>query len=67
VWTLRAGVPVRFVRSVFVLEDDACFYLGHAASAGTVGQAAEQAGAALSPIHLAVERAQPDGQERHTT
>lgn len=39
----RAGVPVRFLRSVFVPEDDACFYLYEAGSVDAVRRAAEDA------------------------
>jgi Protein of unknown function (DUF4242) len=37
------GIPVRFVRSVFVPEDEACFYLYEAPSAEVVRQAAWRA------------------------
>jgi hypothetical protein len=37
------GVPVRFLRSVFVPEDDACFLLFEALSAGAVSEALRRA------------------------
>jgi hypothetical protein len=49
-------VPIRFVRSIFVPEDDACFHLYQAASAGAVREAAESAGIGFSRIHAAGER-----------
>ena len=40
----RQGTGVRFVRSIFVPEDEACFHLYEAVSADAVRQAAKQAG-----------------------
>ena len=37
------GIPVRLVRSVFVPEDEACFYLYEATSAEAVREAARRA------------------------
>jgi hypothetical protein len=37
------GIPVRFVRLVFVPEDEACFYLYEAPSAEVVREAARRA------------------------
>jgi hypothetical protein len=39
----REGTRVRFLRSVYVPEDDACFQLYEAASAEAVREAAERA------------------------
>lgn len=36
-----AGVPVRFLRSVYVPEDDACFFLFEGPSAADVARAAD--------------------------
>jgi hypothetical protein len=48
---LRAeGVPVRFLRSVFVPEDDACFLLYEGPSPRAVREAAERSAAAVSRI-----------------
>ena len=40
----REGTHVRFLRSIFVPEDEACFHLYEAASADAVREAAMQAG-----------------------
>lgn len=37
------GIPVRFVRSIFVPEDESCFYLFEAPSAEAVRQAVHRA------------------------
>jgi hypothetical protein len=37
------GIPVRFLRSIFVPEDETCFYLYEAASAEQVREAALRA------------------------
>src|SRR6478736_2609307 len=55
----REGVDVRFVRVVFVPEDDACFYLYRAASAGAVQQAADLAALSIESIQRPGEAAMP--------
>jgi Nickel responsive protein SCO4226-like len=39
----REGTPVRYVRSIFVPEDETCFYIYEAASAEDVEEAARRA------------------------
>jgi hypothetical protein len=39
----REGTPVRYLRSIFVPEDETCFYLYEAASAEAVRRAASRA------------------------
>jgi hypothetical protein len=46
----REGAKVRFLRSIFVPEDETCFYLYEAASAETVREAATRAGLAFERI-----------------
>ena len=48
------GIPVRFLRSLFVPEDDACFYLYEAASVDDVRDAARRAGLAFERVAEAV-------------
>ena len=49
------GIPVRFLRSIFVPEGDACFYLYLAISAGAVQEAAERAAVAFNGINAVEE------------
>jgi Protein of unknown function (DUF4242) len=52
---LRAeGIEVRLVRSVFVPEDESCFYLFRAASADAVLEAARRAGLRVDRLLEAV-------------
>jgi len=46
----REGVQVRFLRSVFVPEDEACFYLYQAATEAAVREAARRAAVEFSGI-----------------
>jgi Nickel responsive protein SCO4226-like len=39
----REGTPVRYLRSIFVPEDETCFYLYEAATTDVVREAAERA------------------------
>jgi hypothetical protein len=50
----REGKPVRFLRSIFVPEDETCFYLYEAPSAETVRAAAARAGLRFHRITEAV-------------
>ena len=56
----REGRPVRFVRTVFVPEDETCFYLYEAASVDTVHEAAQRAALPFERVAEAV----PDPEER---
>jgi len=46
----REGTPVRFVRAIFVPEDEACFHLFEARSADEAREAARRA--ALPVVHV---------------
>lgn len=46
----KAGLPVRFLRSIFVPEDDACFLLFEAPSAEAAGEAGARAGPAIERV-----------------
>jgi len=50
----REGTPVRCVRSIFVPDDETCFYLYEAASADDVRVAAERAGLPVERVAEAV-------------
>jgi Protein of unknown function (DUF4242) len=54
------GTPVRFVRTVFVPEDETCFYLYEAASEEVVREAARSADLRIERI---VEAITPHGEE----
>jgi len=57
----REGRPVRYVRSIFVPEDETCFFLYEAATAEDVEEAARRA--SLPVDHAAVAVAGQDGEE----
>lgn len=54
----QEGVPVRFLRSIFVPEDDACFFLYEGPTAAAVQEAASRAELCTEQVHetIAVER-----------
>jgi Protein of unknown function (DUF4242) len=56
----REGTPVRFLRSIFVPEDETCFYLVRAASADAVRAAAARSGLLFERITEAVFDADAD-------
>jgi len=58
----REGTPVRYLRSIFVPEDETCFFLYEAASADTVREAAERAELRFERVTEAV--AEPRGETR---
>jgi|ERR687897_711907 hypothetical protein len=57
------GTPVRFLRSIFVPEQDSCFFLYEAASVEVVGEAGRRAAVAMGRVESALrwERIPPDG------
>lgn len=59
----REGRPVQYVRSIFVPEDETCFLLYEAATAGDVEEAARRASLAFDHVALAV-AARPPEDER---
>jgi hypothetical protein len=56
----REGRPVRFVRSIFVPEDETCFYLYEAASAEHVSEAARCADLRFERVAEAISQAKGD-------
>jgi len=50
----RAGTPVRLLRSIFVPEDETCFYLFEAGSIDVVREAAQRAGLEVEHVSEAV-------------
>lgn len=58
----REGTPVRFLRSIFVPEDETCFYLYEAATAAVVHEAARRAALPFERVAEAV--TQSKGEER---
>lgn len=61
--TLRAeGVPVRFLRSVYVPEDDTCFFLYEGPSPGAVLEGARRF-AAAARVAAAVELEPAEGRD----
>ncbi len=57
----REGEEVRFLRSIFVPEDETCFYLYEAASVEVVREAARRAGLAFERVAEAVAVAKGEG------
>ena len=49
------GTPVRFLRSIFVPDEDSCFFLYEGASAEAVGEAGRRAALAIGRVGLAVQ------------
>jgi hypothetical protein len=58
----REGTPVRYLRSIFVPEDETCFLLYEAGSADAVRKAALRAG--LTFERIAAATVQPKGETR---
>ena len=73
------GTPVRYVRSIFVPEDETCFYLYEAATVDAVREATRRAALSVDRVAEAVTQmaacaddvserasvAQPDAERRH--
>ena len=51
----REGRPVRYVRALFLGEDETCFHVYEAATAASVLEAAERAGISVERVVEAVE------------
>jgi hypothetical protein len=60
----REGTPVRFVRSIFVPEDETCFYLCEAASNDAVRQLAKRAGLSFDRVVESVAPATAGGRAK---
>ena len=58
----REGTPVHYLRSIFVPEDETCFYLYEATSADAVREAARRAGLPFERVTEAV--GNREGEER---
>ncbi len=56
----REGTQVRFLRSIFVPEEDVCFYLYRAASPDAVREAASRAALSFREVTGTLERAEPN-------
>lgn len=56
----REGKPVRFVRSLFVPEEETCFYLFEAQTSDAVRDAATRAGLAVDHVVKATSTWTPD-------
>jgi hypothetical protein len=52
----RSGTPVRYVRSIFVPEDETCFHLLDGPSSEAVAETARRAGISTPRITTAVPR-----------
>jgi len=50
----REGIPVRFLRSIYVPEKEACFYLYEAASQQAVEEAARRAALPFKRVNKAI-------------
>lgn len=50
----RTGTPVRFVRAIFVPDDEICFHLYEAATAEAAGEAARRAGVVFERVLPAI-------------
>ena len=55
----REGVPIRYVRTTFLPDDETCFHLFEAASAEVVQEASRRAALGRARILAAVEASRP--------
>jgi hypothetical protein len=55
----RAGVPIRYVRTTFLPEDETCFHLFEAATPGAVEEASRRAALGRVRIVPAIEASRP--------
>lgn len=55
----REGTPVRYVRSIFLRDDEICFYLYEAASAAVAAEAASRSGLTFERVVAAVTERPP--------
>ena len=56
----RSGIPVRYVRSIYVPEDEICFHLFDAESVGAVRTVTERAQLEAQRIVTAIDDASPE-------
>jgi hypothetical protein len=55
------GMPVRFLRAIFVPEDLSCCFLYEAGSAGVVAEAGRRAQLAIQAVQKSVRMTEPGG------
>jgi hypothetical protein len=55
----RNGVPIRYVRTTFLPDDETCFHLFEAGSAGAVEEASIRAELGRTRVVLAIEESRP--------
>lgn len=56
---LREGVPIRYVRTMYLPDDETCFYVFEATSAGAVEEAGRRAGLGHARVVPAIEMSRP--------
>jgi hypothetical protein len=55
----RQGVPIRYIRTTFLPDDETCFHLFEASSAEVVEQASRRAELGRARVVTAIETSQP--------
>lgn len=58
----REGTPVRYLRSIFVPEDETCFYLYEAVTVDAVHEAARRAALPVDRVAEAVTHSKGEGE-----